>query len=851
MALEGVTAELGRAQAGLGAADARKTQIGRDLAYAEATLNDAEAVDARLAAEAARLVGEAGGHPALLEAAQAEADQAAAALQRADAAASEAAAQASVAAAQTGAAQQLLVQAEARHRRATESLARLTAERQQAEDRLIDAGQLVESRAAVVAAEAALGEAAAALAEAEGAYAEASRASVSAREAFNRDDTHRHRLAAEVAALAEVLAIKDGEKWPPMIDSLSVPPGLETALGAALGEELAAAANPDAARHWATLPALEPAPIPGARLSDQVSGPGLLARALQAIGLVQSDAEGAAAQAGLVPGQSVVSPSGGVWRWDGYTVRSGTPSAAALRLQQRNRLQRLQRQAGVAEAAAGSARAALDAALRAERDAGAALERCRQRQRQADGAAASARSAEQALRLRAEAAESRFKAVDEQLGQVSPEAAASAQALQAAREAVASQPNTAKLKADADQARAAVNAARQRDLAASRAVDSLQRAEQARQTRKVTIVREREDRRMQVADLGGRVADLRAREQDAAAELARLRALPDRVQQEAAKARERLTEAEASKREASAAHQAAEALCATMAAQARASEQASYAARETLLRAESAVGAAESALDVVLAQIAERESALPPLPAGPEVSAQAEDRARGRMNRLARERDEIGPVNLRAEIEAGAIEQEIATINRERDELGTAIAKLRGSIGHLNREGRERLAAIFQEVDRHFQALFSRMFGGGRAHLALVGSDDPLEAGLEIYAQPPGKKLSALSLLSGGEQALTALSLIFAVFRCNPAPLCILDEVDAPLDDANVGRFCALLTDMVQETGTRFLVVTHHQVTMAGMDRLYGVTMQERGVSRLLSVDLSGAVGMVEAIAAE
>ena len=130
------------------------------------------------------------------------------------------------------------------------------------------------------------------------------------------------------------------------------------------------------------------------------------------------------------------------------------------------------------------------------------------------------------------------------------------------------------------------------------------------------------------------------------------------------------------------------------------------------------------------------------------------------------------------------------------------------------------------------------MFGGGRAHLALVGSDDPLEAGLEIYAQPPGKKLATLSLLSGGEQALTALSLIFAVFRCNPAPICVLDEVDAPLDDANVERFCTLLEDMVRETGTRFLVVTHHPLTMARMDRLYGVTMQERGVSRLLSVDL-------------
>jgi chromosome segregation protein len=214
----------------------------------------------------------------------------------------------------------------------------------------------------------------------------------------------------------------------------------------------------------------------------------------------------------------------------------------------------------------------------------------------------------------------------------------------------------------------------------------------------------------------------------------------------------------------------------------------------------------------------------------------------------------MGPVNLRAAIEAEESEAAIATIERERDEIASAIAKLRGSIGHLNREGRERLSTVFTQVDAHFQTLFARMFGGGKAHLAMVGSDDPLEAGLEIYAQPPGKKLSTLSLLSGGEQALTALSLIFAVFKCNPAPISVLDEVDAPLDDANVERFCNLLEDMVRETNTRFLVVTHHHLTMARMDRLYGVTMQERGISRLLSVDLARAVEIIEpshAMAAE
>lgn len=229
-----------------------------------------------------------------------------------------------------------------------------------------------------------------------------------------------------------------------------------------------------------------------------------------------------------------------------------------------------------------------------------------------------------------------------------------------------------------------------------------------------------------------------------------------------------------------------------------------------------------------------------------DLSEQAETSTRRRLSRLTRERDDLGAVNLRAETEYQEAKQTAETIAREHEELTAAINRLRGGIGTINREGRERLLAVFTEVDRHFQSLFSRMFGGGRAHLGMVGSDDPLEAGLEIFAQPPGKKLSTLSLLSGGEQALTALSLIFATFRCNPAPICVLDEVDAPLDDANVERFCSLLADMTKEAGTRFLVVTHHQLTMAHMDRLYGVTMQERGVSRVLSVDLGRAAALVE-----
>ncbi|UYH52046.1 AAA family ATPase [Candidatus Kirkpatrickella diaphorinae] len=241
----------------------------------------------------------------------------------------------------------------------------------------------------------------------------------------------------------------------------------------------------------------------------------------------------------------------------------------------------------------------------------------------------------------------------------------------------------------------------------------------------------------------------------------------------------------------------------------------------------------------------------PPAPcktAPEDISERAEQNLRRVLTQAVQKRDSLGAVNLLAEKEFREIEAQIADTQANIDEIKAAIDRLQTKIAHLNQEGRKRLRATFKDVDAQFQRLFSRIFGGGKANLALVGGDDPLEAGLEIYAQPPGKKLSTLSLLSGGEQALTALSLLFATFACEPAPICILDEVDAPLDEANTVRLCALVRDMTSQYGVQFMIVTHQQVTMAHMDRLYGVTMQERGVSRILSVDLSHAIEMAETV---
>jgi len=847
-----LAADAARAREALVAATARRDQLQRDLAHANQVQRDAAGADARLAAEAGRLVDDAAASPARLEAARAEAAMAAAAIGPAESAATLATERAAALSARTQALTALLDQAASRARRAGDALARLHAERIRAAAQAIDPARIAAAQQEHQAAEAALTEARTRLDAAEAARTAAAPHAAAAREAASQTEAARSKLAVEAGALAEILAVRDNERWPPMLDQLRVPPGMEAALGAALGEELAAAADPAAARHWRELPPMEAPALPGQALGTLVEGPAGLSRALGAVGVVADDAAGDAAQHALRPGQSLVSPAGAVWRWDGYTIRAGTPSAATVRLQQRNRLAVLRTRLDAAVAASDAARMARTAADAAERDAVASETQARPAQHAAEQRAARTRQAATALQAQAGTAAAQLTSLDEQIVPMQAEATDATTALTEAKAQHAGLPDVAALRAELDRARAALAAARTRDNAAARALDAQSRDDAARAARQGTLARERDDWRMRAADAAGRVTDLTARMAEAAAEHARLAAAPGQVARDAAAAQEALCISEA-------AHQAASTTLDTADRHAGAASHAAHAAgealstaREALVRAEAAMEAAAARMDDVAARVLERLGPGATLPGPPpDLSQAAEDRARSRLDRLVRERDAIGPVNLRAEIEAAAITEAASAVLRDRDELATAIAKLRGSIGHLNREGRDRLTAVFQRVDRQFQALFARMFGGGRAHLALVGSDDPLSAGLEIYAQPPGKKLAALSLLSGGEQALTALSLIFAVFRCNPAPLCVLDEVDAPLDDANVDRFCALLADMVQETGTRFLVVTHHQLTMARMDRLYGVTMQERGVSRLLSVDFGAAVSMMEAVAAE
>ena len=758
-----------------------------------------------------------------------------------------------------------------------------------------------------------------------------------AREAAEAARAALARLAAECEGLRAATAA--GAEADPIAATLTIPEGLEAALGAALGEGLEGGRG-QGRRFWRSLPPLEaPPPLPqgAVGLGGLVGAPPELARALSQVGLAE---DGAPLQAQLRPGQAIVSRAGALWRWDGYVLAPGAAAAGAARLQALARLRQAEakRDAAAPEAAraeaardatqaaeraaiaaedaargargaaeraereaaarAGEARARWDAAARRRAEHEAAVARlaaeraeaeaalaeaeallraaparpdlhgateaadratgeereARGRRGEAEAALARARAGEAALWARAGAAAAQLAALQPQLARLAEEAAEAEASLAQARAARAALPDLGGARAQVEAARLALAATRAREAEARGAAGALRAEREGLLARRESAAAERAAWATRLAEARSRRAALDTRTEEARRRQEALARAPEAVTARAEAAARAVAAAEAAHEAARAALEAAEARARSGAEARRAADAALGGAREARLLAEAAQEGALREGQSLATRILERlgeDASLPEPPA--DLSDAAEERARRRAERLAREREEMGPVNLRAEVELAELEARVAAIHTDREEIAAAIAKLRGSIGHLNREARERLRAIFDRVDREFRALFARLFGGGRAHLALVGSEDPLEAGLEIYAEPPGKKLAALSLLSGGEQALTALSLIFAVFRCHPAPVCVLDEVDAPLDDANVERLCDLLDMMSQpaaggtaETGTRFLVITHHALTMARMHRLFGVTMQERGVSRLLSVDLGEAVRMAE-----
>jgi chromosome segregation protein len=650
-----------------------------------------------------------------------------------------------------------------------------------------------------------------------------------AREALQQAQAARAKLEAEIAALADTLEPGQSDIWPPILDTLTVEPGLELALGAALGDDLSASADEAAPAHWTTLPPYgQPPALPaGAEpLAGLVRGPEALTRRLAQIGVVPDTATGARLQSELTPGQRLVTRSGALWRWDGFTAEAEAPTAAATRLAQRNRLVELraalpetERRVTDREAAQAAARDGAEQAGAAERTARTALDT-------AFGAVAAARDKRAELAQKVAAASSRGAALEETAERLHGEIG----------ECEAALAQTAGQLAE-----------RRSALAECRsAVDHLAREAEARLQRLAAIDQEKESWTRRASEAKQHLEALHGRQAEAQRELDALAARPAELAARRDTLATRIEEAEAGRKAAADALAEGETRLATADRALKDEEHKLAQAREDRVRSEAALGQREQALLTLTQRVRERldcglDELLEQAEVDPGQDLPAFEEVESKLARLIRERDNMGPVNLRAEQEAEELDREITTMQTERADLISAIARLRQGISGLNREGRQRLMVAFEKVDGHFSALFERLFGGGRAHLKLVESDDPLEAGLEIMASPPGKRLQVLSLLSGGEQALTALALLFAVFLTNPAPICVLDEVDAPLDDANVDRFCTLVDELAEKTETRFLIITHHRMTMARMDRLFGITMSERGISQLVSVDLDSA----------
>jgi len=843
---EQMEAEVARARASLAASESRLAEIERDLGHSAALAGDADAAIARLAAENDEIANAAAALPEREAATAAGLAAAAAKAAAAEAAADQAADEAASLAARTTAFDTEHNRTRQRLDRLGEDQARLERERERLLSTRPDPAHLADIAAAEEATEITVAETRAARERLEAERQAAAAAHERSRSAFAQAEGERTRLAAEAEALAAVLAAGTTTGVDTLAEKLMVPSGLEAAVAAAFGEALEA----ESAR-WRELPPLaEAPPLPESivPLASLLPAPPTLARALALIGLATAPEEGARLQEHLAPGQTLVSREGGVWRWDGYSVPPGTKSAAAVRLAERNRLATVREQLANAETATQAARAERDALAAAERASLAAATEGESARREAERRLQELRNGGEALRREAGTAAARLDTVGEQMGRIKAERSELEYGLVRLEAERAALPDSAMTRQRLETARRHLGDARAREVTA--------RAEQAAIAERASVLATRREA-IRVEQIGwserrsaaaARAHDLTERRAQAEAEHAALAGLPDALAAKEGTAISALETTESVHRAAASALVAIEGEAAAKDRAARGAERKVAEAREQLVRGEALLSQGDAALEAVDLRIRDRLGADASLPDLGERGDRpdAEEAARRRLDRLLREREAMGPVNLRAEIEAAEIEERIGGIVRESEELATAIAKLRGSVGHINREGRSRLSAIFTEVDRHFQALFSRMFGGGRAHLALVGSDDPLAAGLEIYAQPPGKKLAQLSLLSGGEQALIALSLIFAVFRCNPAPIAVLDEVDAPLDDVNVGRFCRLVEDVVQECGTRIMIATHHPLTMARMDRLYGVTMQERGISRLISVDLAAAREMAD-----
>jgi|TARA_B110000908_G_scaffold48510_1_gene59266 chromosome segregation protein len=832
---------------------ARINQLARDMDREGGLNKDAGETIERLEWEA-REIGKAGeGHEARLDAAQIASRESAGVLQTREADLSQLTEDVARLAARHQSARRLmtdnqttLAKSEAEAEKAKVSMAEADVALKKAEADFAAAGS-AETQAVATAEKADV-----TLAEAEEARAQTQIRESDARVKRSEAEGEANALRAEVAALARLVE-RDTAEGGQVLDLLRVESGYEKALGAALADDLRAPAiGPDAASGWATLPSYLTAqqlPDGVAPLTKFVDVPEVLGRRMNQVGLVRRE-EGAQLQAVLKPGQRLVSLEGDVWRWDGFRAASeDAPSAAALRLQQLNRLVELKRDLEEVNATAMGAAQAHETLTRFLAELSAADQAARQARRDADRLVAEANRAASRAEADRNLSEGKLESSGLAVKRHEEEAVNARRALVEAERAVADLGDLGTARAQVEDIKMTVEAARITMMSRRSGHDEVRREGEARLRRSQEITKEVSGWKHRLETANKRSAELAERKDVSEVELVEATAAPEEIAAKRSELADAIDEAEVRRRASADKLSLADTALRDAADGERDAERGASEAREARARSEARADAARETVAYAQERIMEAQEVTPAQlleSLGTDLEKMpASEVVEGQVNALKRQRDSLGAVNLRAEEDSKDVQVEHDNLVSEKADLEAAIAALRHGIASLNKEGRERLLTAFEQVNESFGLLFSHLFGGGEAKLVLVESDDPLEAGLEIMCQPPGKKLSTLSLLSGGEQTLTALALIFAVFLANPAPICVLDEVDAPLDDANVTRFCDLLDEMTRRTQTRFLIITHHAVTMSRMDRLFGVTMGEQGVSQLVSVDLKKAAAMV------
>jgi chromosome segregation protein len=843
-----------RAQARKAELDQRLIQIGSDLAREHEAIGDTEEVLVRLETERTSLAAAQENDSALRTEAATLLQQTAASLASAQEVADQAAARLSELTAQRNQLQRSIADQQARVAKFTREVEDIARRREALLAQAGSAGDGEQLSQAVEASIAILTQSETSVNATEAAVRAARLAEGEKRQAYDEARRRAERLQTEVRTLSKLLDTGGSGLWPPLVDSLEVQPGYETALGAALGEDIDAPADEAAPIHWRGLPPLgEVAALPGdaVLLSNFVAAPPALQRRLSHIGVV-SRAVGQALQVQLKPGQRLVSREGDVWRWDGFTSAAEAPSAAAKRLAERNRLAGLEVEMKAAAEAAEitrnefeAAKQAVEASVKAERDA-------REAWRAANSSVEVARRALAQYERQISERMAQTSALDEAQRRVEQSLVEATGAHERFAGEMSALPALEGLTTELQGLRDSVNRERAAYAESRARHDGLEREAKARADRLKTIEAEDKQWRDRSAKAQSQIEALSKRQEETRASLDEYASLPEMFEEKRRKLMSALQDAENERKAAADALQEAENAV-------RAADQDLRGAQDQLssTREEHARLGARLEASVQRHEHCERRIAEALMCKPDEIIGQAgldaetippQDEIEKKLTSLREDRERLGGVNLRADEEAEEVAKQLESLKAERDDLVQAIAKLRGGIGSLNREGRQRLLDAFGTVNEKFGELFVTLFGGGKAELQLIESDDPLEAGLEIIANPPGKKPTTLSLLSGGEQTLTALSLIFAVFLTNPSPICVLDEVDAPLDDHNVERFCNLLDAMLQRTETRFLIITHHPLTMARMHRLFGVTMMERGVSQLVSVNLEQAEALAEAV---